>query len=146
MDIFNKVYDFHGHVCLMSTAGIRIALAAMNAIGLKKGEEHLAAFYHAKTCAVDAIQVITGCTFGNNNITVTDERKNMLELVREDSGVGVSVTLRSEVSDRMKSCMELKKNGDPKFKQEFQELLKWLQNEEENKVVQVAAVKIDMTK
>lgn len=154
-ELFNKVYDFHGHVCLMSTAGVRLACSAMNAIGLNKSDTYLFAFYHARTCAADPIQLITGCTLANSNIIVTDERKHVLELVRQDNGVGVSVAFKPETLSRMRHCMDIKKASretdddkrvelEKKFDIEFSATLDFLRGADESEIIEVSPCEIDI--
>jgi len=144
-NIFEKLYEFHGHVCLMSTAGVRIALAAMRAIGLNKSDEFLFAFYHAKTCAIDPIQFITGCTLGNSNIIVDESIKmHLLKLVRQSDGTGVSVILKDEVLARMKACMQAKKAGETGAIEEFVSLLDALRSDPEETIVEVSPFTMDI--
>ena len=156
--ILHQVYDFHGHVCLMSTAGVRLARAAMSAIGIKKQQDFLFAFYHAKTCAADAIQFITGCTLGNGNIIINDEKKHILELVREDNGKGVKVTLRDKALKKMRNCMKLKKEYEKqsdkkspqkaklKYKDDFEDMLYMLQNDDDKSLLNIKPITIDLNK
>jgi formylmethanofuran dehydrogenase subunit E len=156
-EIFNRVYEFHGHVCLMSTAGVRIALCAMDAIGLNKSDEYLFSIYHARTCAVDPIQFITGCTLGNSNVIIKDnEKSHTLKLVRQSDGTGVKVTLKEDVLKRMKDCMVRKKSGanvedederkllKDESDKEFNDLLDFLRNEDESVIVSVEPFSMDI--
>ncbi|MFC1854979.1 FmdE family protein [Thermodesulfobacteriota bacterium] len=156
-ELYKKVYEFHGHVCLMSTAGIRIALSAMSAIDLQKSEEYLFAFYHARTCAIDPIQFITGCTLGNSNIIVDDEKKaHTLHLVRQDNGFGVTVTLKDDMLKKMKSCMMIKKGAVKvedenerlvlmkSFDEEFLNVLNILKNSDTADIIDVTAYQMDI--
>jgi formylmethanofuran dehydrogenase subunit E len=144
-EMFKKVYDFHGHICLMSTAGVRIALAAINAIGQDKSQEFLFAFYHARTCALDPIQFITGCTLGNSNIIVNDDEKShTLELVRQKDGTGVKVTLKEEILKKMRSCMKLKREAEKEYEEDFNNVIDMLKNEDEKLIVDVTPYKMDI--
>ncbi len=140
----------------MSTAGIRIASAAMDAIGLFRNEDWLFAFYHAKTCAIDPIQFICGCTLGNSNIIVTDERTHALELVRQESGEGVKVALKEEALQLMRGCMALKRKSEKEdeaesklalakeFDVRFQTAIKTLKTIDTADIVEVTPVTIDV--
>ena len=140
----------------MSSAGARIALAAMRGIGSKKSAERLFAFYHANTCAVDPIQVITGCTFGNSNIIVKDEKQHVLELVRQSDGIGVKAELNKGVLSNMRDCMELKrayeslsneterKKLKETFDEEFEDMLHILRTYKDDSIVTLTEFKIDI--
>jgi formylmethanofuran dehydrogenase subunit E len=142
----------------MSTAGVRIAIAAMDAIRLKKSQEYLFAFYHAKTCAIDPVQFITGCTLGNSNIVIKDNKNHTLELVRQDNGTGVSVSLKEDILKKMRDCMKLKKEiekqsdkgsrlkAKKKFEDEFEDVMHLLQNEDDSLLVDITPVAIDINK
>ncbi len=72
---------FHGHQCWASTAGVRLGLAAMEALGApRSGAKQLHAIieigdHHGGMCFGDGIQFTTGCTFGKGNIEKTGEGK-----------------------------------------------------------------------
>ncbi len=72
--ILAEALAFHGHKCWASTAGVRLGLAAMEALGAPRaGAKQLHAIietgdYHGGMCFGDGIQFTTGCTFGKGNI------------------------------------------------------------------------------
>ena len=140
----------------MSTAGVRIALAAKRAIGLRGSKEFLFAFYHAKTCAIDPIQFITGCTLGNSNIIINDKKKHTLELVRQSDGTGVRVSLKEDVLKKMRKCMKLKKDSEKlktkkarqkaqrEYKDDLEDVMHLLQHEDDKALVDTAPFTINL--
>lgn len=72
--ILDQALAFHGHKCWASTAGVRLGLVAMEALGASRsGAKQLHAVietgdYHGGMCFGDGIQSTTGCTFGKGNI------------------------------------------------------------------------------
>ena len=60
---------FHGHWCPGLATGIRVAELALREIG-RAGDEDIVAVAESDTCAVDAIQVLTGCTVGKGNLVL----------------------------------------------------------------------------
>ena len=47
------------------------------------------------SCAVDAIQVVTGCTFGKGNLIFFDFGKQSYTFASRDSGEAVRVSMKS---------------------------------------------------
>jgi len=66
---FDAVVMFHGHLCLDIALGYRVAKAAMRALACERPrDEELVAVVETDACSVDAIQAVTGCTFGKGNL------------------------------------------------------------------------------
>jgi len=67
---FADALAFHGHLCLDIAVGYRVALAALAAMEPLVGDDPkaLVATVGNDTCAVDAVQALTGCTFGKRNL------------------------------------------------------------------------------
>jgi len=73
---FEEAVRFHGHVCPGLAIGYRVATTAMNLLETDRPhDEELVAIVENDTCAVDAIQVVTGCTFGKGNLVFKDYGK-----------------------------------------------------------------------
>ncbi len=94
--------QFHGHKCPAMPNGLRVAAAAMNALGIERtGDKALQAFVdlgenHCATCFGDGIQVMTGCTLGKGNISKTHKGKWALTLVDKKNNRAVRVTPKAE--------------------------------------------------
>lgn len=66
---FENVVAFHGHLCMDIALGYRVAKAALSALSCQRPrDEELVAVVETDSCSVDAIQSITGCTFGKGNL------------------------------------------------------------------------------
>ena len=68
---------FHGHVGPFLAIGLRMGLAANQAIGFDPMETRATVWVEPvppKSCLVDGIQFATGCTLGKSNIKVTPSR------------------------------------------------------------------------
>ncbi len=93
---------FHGHKCPAMPNGLRVAAAAMNALGVERtGDKALHAFVdlgenHCATCFGDGIQVMTGCTLGKGNISKTHKGKWALTLIDKKNNRAVRVTPKAE--------------------------------------------------
>ncbi len=69
-----RVVDFHGHWCPGLAIGIRAGELALAEFG-RAGDEEVVAVVETDMCGVDAIQVLTGCTFGKGNLLHRDYGK-----------------------------------------------------------------------
>jgi formylmethanofuran dehydrogenase subunit E len=72
-------------------------------------DEELVAIVETDACGADAIQVLTGCTFGKGNFLFRDYGKHAFTLLGRKSGRGVRVCLRPgalEPTERHRQLME----------------------------------------
>jgi formylmethanofuran dehydrogenase subunit E len=95
------VAAFHGHVCPGLLIGWRAAQLAMRLLGAPRSEdEELVAICENRSCSVDAVQVVTGCTLGKGNLFIHDNGKQVYTFARRPSGRGVRLAFRSELRDK----------------------------------------------
>ena len=90
---------FHGHVCpglALGYAATRLAMARLREDSRAEDEE-LVAVVENDACFVDAVQVLTGCTFGKGNFFHKDYGKIALTLFSRRSGRGVRVSLKGDI-------------------------------------------------
>jgi formylmethanofuran dehydrogenase subunit E len=88
-----EVVQFHGHLCPGLALGFRVAKAALRELGADRPrDEKLAAVVENDSCAVDAIQFITGCTFGKGNLIFQDYGKHVYTLFNRRTGRGVRIS------------------------------------------------------
>jgi formylmethanofuran dehydrogenase subunit E len=115
--ILTETLAFHGHKCWASTAGVRLGLAAMGALGVSRsGAKQLHAIietgdFHGGMCFGDGIQVTTGCTFGKGNIEKTGEGKFAVTLVDKAAGRAVRVAYRPTLQPRIKASAFMQKRA-----------------------------------
>jgi formylmethanofuran dehydrogenase subunit E len=75
---WEKAVDFHGHVCPGLAVGFRSAQLAMEKLGVSRSaDEELVAIVENDACGTDALQVLTGCTFGKGNFFFLDHGKQV---------------------------------------------------------------------
>ncbi len=85
--------QFHGHLCPGLALGYRVAKAALRELNAgRPQDEELVAVVENDSCAVDAIQFITGCTFGKGNLIFRDYGKHVYTFYSRRSGAGVRVS------------------------------------------------------
>lgn len=95
---FNQCIKFHGHVCPGLAIGFRAARILMNRLGVRKApDEELVAMVETDACGADAIQVMTGCTFGKGNFIFKNYGKHAFSLTDRKRGRGVRVCLRTDI-------------------------------------------------
>ena len=92
---FKRCAAFHGHVCPGLSIGYRAAKAGMAWLAEGRAEdEEIVAVVETDACSADAVQVLTGCTFGKGNFVYKDHGKMVLILLSRNTGQGVRVALR----------------------------------------------------
>ena len=105
MDItFDEVVRFHGHTCPGLAIGFRMSQGALQAINANRSsDEELVAIVESDSCGVDALQCVTGCTFGKGNLIFHDWGKLAYTLYNRISRQGVRVTFnRNAVPEQLR--------------------------------------------
>jgi len=99
---FDECVRFHGHACPGLATGYRAAVAAMQALGVKRPyDEELVAVAETDACGVDAIQVVTGCTAGKGNLIIHDYGKHVFTFISRESNRAVRVLVcQADIPDR----------------------------------------------
>lgn len=95
-ETIQKVISFHGHWCPGLSIGIRASELALKEIG-RASDEDIVAVVETDMCAVDAIQYLTGCTFGKGNLIHKDYGKNAFTFYRRRDGKGIRLVTRWEI-------------------------------------------------
>jgi formylmethanofuran dehydrogenase subunit E len=95
-ELIKKTTDFHGHWCPGLAIGIRAADLALQEIG-KASDEEIVAVVETDMCAVDAIQYLTGCTYGKGNLIHKDYGKNAFTFYRRGDNKVVRLVTHREI-------------------------------------------------
>jgi formylmethanofuran dehydrogenase subunit E len=125
---WQKCIDFHGHTCPGVAIGYRAAKAGLKALREQKAaDEELVTILETDACGADAIQVLTGCTFGKGNFIFKDYGKHAFTFFSRNSGKGVRVVMRHGVlggDDRHQVLIDKIREGraDEKDRREFEKL------------------------
>jgi formylmethanofuran dehydrogenase subunit E len=95
MKDFDEVVEFHGHSCPGLALGYRVAMAALKSMNMEQisEDEELVAIVENDSCAVDAIQVVTGCTFGKGNLIYRDYGKQAYTFQKRPSGEALRISI-----------------------------------------------------
>ena len=112
---------FHGHKCPAMPMGLRVALAAMEKLGVTHAPDgQLEAILeldeeHCATCFADGVQVATGCTYGKGNIKRLGYGKWGLTLIDKKTKRAIRVVAKTEAMMKSKQSkfMEQRKSGIP---------------------------------
>lgn len=92
-DELRETIQFHGHLCPGLALGFRVAKAALRELGADRPQdEELVAIVENDSCAADAIQFITGCTFGKGNLVFRDYGKHVYTVFDRRAGKGVRIS------------------------------------------------------
>jgi formylmethanofuran dehydrogenase subunit E len=85
----------HGHFCPGSALGVKAGARAMRDLGVKSstGMEEVIAIVEVNSCFSDGIQIVTGCTFGNNALIYRDLGKTAFTLAKR-SGEGIRISVK----------------------------------------------------
>ncbi len=91
----DRAVAFHGHECPGLTIGLRAAELCLRELG-HNDENRLVAVVETDMCGVDAIQVLTGCTYGKGNLIHRDLGKMAFSFYRRKDGKCFRAVLRPE--------------------------------------------------
>jgi len=87
-----RTISFHGHSCPGLSIGIRAAELAIERFG-NSDRADLVAVVETDMCGVDAIQFLTGCTFGKGNLIHKDYGKTAFSFYNRKDGQGIRAVL-----------------------------------------------------
>jgi len=86
----------HGHYCPGSAMGVKAAARAVNELGVKStGMEEVIAIVETNSCFADGVQMVTGCSLGNNALIYRDYGKTSVTLARR-TGEAVRIAAKPD--------------------------------------------------
>jgi len=86
----------HGHYCPGSAMGVKAAARAVNELGAKStGMEEVIAIVETNSCFADGVQMVTGCSLGNNALIYRDYGKTAFTLARR-TGEAVRIAAKPD--------------------------------------------------
>jgi formylmethanofuran dehydrogenase subunit E len=103
-DLLRKAGELHGHFCPYVALGVRAGYMALKALGIERttGMEEVVAIVETNNCFSDGVQMVTGCTFGNNALIYRDLGKTAVTLAKRD-GTAIRIALKAEWEDNFDS-------------------------------------------
>jgi len=93
MKKLDEIVRFHGHICPGLVLGYRVSAFALKNLGKRSKDEEIVAIAENNSCAVDAVQVMTGCTFGKGNLIFKDFGKQVYTFIKRPSGKAVRISI-----------------------------------------------------
>jgi len=91
--LLRKAAELHGHFCSYLTYGVKAGYIAVKELGIKNiGMEEIIAIVETNNCFSDGVQIITGCTFGNNGLIYRDVGKTAVTVAKRD-GTAIRIIL-----------------------------------------------------
>jgi formylmethanofuran dehydrogenase subunit E len=97
---FQKAAEFHGHTCPGLAMGYRVAKYVKEHYPRAKDEE-LVCIAENKSCSVDAIQSLLGCTAGKGNLILKDNGKQVFTVYSRDNNKALRIYFKGNVFKRM---------------------------------------------
>jgi len=151
---FSEVTKFHGHVCPGSAIGYRASEIAINELSSTRSmDEEFLAIIENDSCSVDAIQVVTGCTFGKGNLIFKDHGKQVYTFVNRNTGKALRISLSKGIDEidpefvkiRQKAFSESAGKEDKiKFEKEKNRLSQNILDMPDNELFKIEHVKIEI--
>jgi formylmethanofuran dehydrogenase subunit E len=107
---FGRCVQFHGHTCPGLAIGFQAVITLMKRLGVRKApDEELLALVETDACGADAIQVMTGCTFGKGNFIFKNYGKHAFSLIDRGKRKGIRVCLLPNVFEPDPAYLSLSK-------------------------------------
>lgn len=90
--LWEKAVAFHGHECPGLAIGFRVCEGAQEKMGLKfSQDEEVVCVTENDACGADAVQVITGCSFGKGNLIYRGTGKMAFSFFNRNTGESVRI-------------------------------------------------------
>ena len=128
---YEDLIAFHGHSCPGLAIGYRMSQAALAVLSdSRAADEEIVAIVENDACGVDALQCLSGCTFGKGNLIFRDYGKQVYTLYSRNSGRGVRVVFNPR--------------GVPEnARKDRDQFIDWLLSAPEDDLVSLKEVRID---
>lgn len=95
-----RCVTFHGHLCPGLALGIVAARAGLEELGVSRAEdEEVVSILETDACCADAIQVLTGSTFGKGNFIYRDVGKMAFTFISREQKKSIRLCLKTGVME-----------------------------------------------
>jgi formylmethanofuran dehydrogenase subunit E len=106
---YQECVHFHGHTCMGLTIGYLAAKLALEHLQVERAvDEELVAIVENDACCCDAVQVLTGCTFGKGNFFFKDHGKMAFTFANRSTGKSIRLVLKPQILDVPEEEQELR--------------------------------------
>lgn len=96
--LIEETISFHGHSCPGLAIGIRAAELAREKLGIHTTADSLCVT-ETDMCGVDAIQFLTGCSFGKGNLVHRDYGKSAFTFFNRDTKKGFRAVFQDKARE-----------------------------------------------
>ncbi|UCG22512.1 MAG: TraR/DksA C4-type zinc finger protein [Deltaproteobacteria bacterium] len=143
-EMVERTAAFHGHMCPGLAIGIRAAEVALREIGPHAHDEEIVAVVETDMCGVDAIQFLTGCTFGKGNLIHLDYGKNAFTFYRRSDDKGIRIVTRPDAFGEPDPEWETLRNrlGDANLTQEERDRFRQLHAARSRQILDIPLEKL----
>ena len=94
-ELWKKAVEFHGHECPGLAMGFKACEAAMEKMGVTFAkDEEIVCVTENDACGVDAVQAITGCTFGKGNLIYRGTGKMAFSFFNRTNGESIRMIVK----------------------------------------------------
>jgi formylmethanofuran dehydrogenase subunit E len=117
-EIIEKTIEFHGHNCPGLTIGLRASELAMEKLDITQSTSPVCVT-ETDMCGVDAIQFLTGCSFGKGNLIHKDFGKSAFTFYDRNTGKGFRAVFKDIFRDEEDRSKRIKLILDADLKELF---------------------------
>ncbi|MEA2095412.1 MAG: FmdE family protein [Candidatus Cloacimonadota bacterium] len=136
MRSYLEAVQFHGHSCPGLAMGYRMTKAALDYFSqLRAEDEELVAIVENDACGTDAVQFLSGCTFGKGNLIFKDYGKMVYTFYNRNSGKAIRISRPAEFKEKL---------TDKDLSRE--KMIDWILSVSENEIVKIEEVTIPKPK
>jgi formylmethanofuran dehydrogenase subunit E len=97
--LLKKAGELHGHHCNYLAYGVVAGLYGVRKLGVSNtGMEEVIAVVETNNCFSDGVQMVTGCSFGNNALIYRDYGKTAVTISKRD-GKAIRLALNPDFED-----------------------------------------------
>jgi formylmethanofuran dehydrogenase subunit E len=97
--LLRKAGELHGHWCNYLAYGVKAGCYGIKQMGITNtGMEEIIAIVETNNCFSDGIQMVTGCSFGNNSLVYRDLGKTAVTITRRD-GQALRIALDPDLGE-----------------------------------------------
>ena len=132
MRSYLEAVQFHGHSCPGLAIGYRMTKAALDHFSIERAEdEELVAIVENDACGTDAVQFLSGCTFGKGNLIFQDHGKMVYTFYNRKSGKAIRISRPTKFKEKL-TGKELSRT----------EMINWILTASEIEIVKLEEVTI----
>lgn len=93
--LLETTIKFHGHLCPGIVTGYRVGLLAVKRLnsGMPLGIQYVVVAEN-DVCGLDGIQIVTGCTIGNDALIIENRGKQAFRFINKKNGQGMRISLK----------------------------------------------------